>query len=813
MVVGLWRIKTPSGDTFNFNEITHTCNSSSGGQSVAVTPIAEHVDNQDPIDPCSENLLFGSSIWRLTSIDTNSGGRIDFIYGTEEYTISDYSSFRKNVVSQAIYNSQISMGSLSRGKIESNSGSNSRSRPGSPTGSTLISSSIWKSANNSTTTFHALEEIQFSTGKLVFYSSPNRQDRRGDIQLDSIVIKNTEDERVDSYSFDYDYFTSDLMGYGVQYPKSHAELTKRLKLISFTSKRNGSYRFRYDPRILPPKNSTAIDYWGYNNGRFDNSSDFANILRFSNQLAYSQLKNEFENNTSNHSSSLEHSRAASLIAMSYPTGGRSEFEYELNTFENYLVPDIELDQIPGSQIRSKGHGLRVSSITNRDINSEFVDRVEYDYYAGIAVVPQKFFFNESENIIYYTGSATDGTGYNYSFYSTIVKPVNVITPSTVAGGDYVGYGRVEKRRVDSQGNSLGKTVSRYHNNPYYVQLSIDSRLSVQSLPTGVENGSLGSSHVYNAEDVLIESTINTYEYNLISNYRYGVEYAVDGFYKEEFVPLPRLTPKLHTKCTFYPIFVHNTNMTQSVLKRYSGTDSLIIVSDYDYNTLNLISSKETISSEGDAIRELYYYPFDYPQDGFSSTERSTFNVMASSGVNNLSPVIYTQRLKNNHPFVKLTAYGFFGGKYLPSANRSRYFGSWKTDFEVLQYNGKGNIVEAKGRDGIVSTYFWGHSDAIPIAIIRNATVDQIVSELGQSVSQVLDYNEKDIDLIDGLRSQLSMARIFTFTYKPLVGMVSLTDPNGLTSEFAYDEFNRLLKTIDVSDHLLSKFEYNIFNGQ
>lgn len=50
--------------------------------------------------------------------------------------------------------------------------------------------------------------------------------------------------------------------------------------------------------------------------------------------------------------------------------------------------------------------------------------------------------------------------------------------------------------------------------------------------------------------------------------------------------------------------------------------------------------------------------------------------------------------------------------------------------------------------------------------------------------------------------------ITTYTYKPLVGMLSETSPNGNTVYYEYDAFGRLKNVKDINYKTLKSYEYN-----
>jgi YD repeat-containing protein len=59
-----------------------------------------------------------------------------------------------------------------------------------------------------------------------------------------------------------------------------------------------------------------------------------------------------------------------------------------------------------------------------------------------------------------------------------------------------------------------------------------------------------------------------------------------------------------------------------------------------------------------------------------------------------------------------------------------------------------------------------------------------------------------------LRNAFPNAQVTTFTYDPLIGVTSITDPRGETVYYHYDDFNRLEFVKDAQGDILSKNAYN-----
>ena len=59
-----------------------------------------------------------------------------------------------------------------------------------------------------------------------------------------------------------------------------------------------------------------------------------------------------------------------------------------------------------------------------------------------------------------------------------------------------------------------------------------------------------------------------------------------------------------------------------------------------------------------------------------------------------------------------------------------------------------------------------------------------------------------------LRSNLTNAFVSTYVYAPLTGVLSTTDPNGVTSYYEYDGLQRLKLIKDKDGNILKHYTYN-----
>ena len=77
--------------------------------------------------------------------------------------------------------------------------------------------------------------------------------------------------------------------------------------------------------------------------------------------------------------------------------------------------------------------------------------------------------------------------------------------------------------------------------------------------------------------------------------------------------------------------------------------------------------------------------------------------------------------------------------------------------------------------------------------------------------QSLSNTGSEVNLIaalNALRTTLPDAMVTTYTYKPLIGVSTVTDPKGDRINYIYDSFNRLQNVIDKNGNILSENMYN-----
>jgi YD repeat-containing protein len=241
---------------------------------------------------------------------------------------------------------------------------------------------------------------------------------------------------------------------------------------------------------------------------------------------------------------------------------------------------------------------------------------------------------------------------------------------------------------------------------------------------------------------------------------------------------------------------------------YSASDqlnsTLNTVKTYSYNNpLHCNLSVETSeSSNGETLETKYFYPQDLEMNG-----EPYFQDLIDKNITSIP--LDKQNFRNG---VKLseqkTTYNMWNGSLLlpEIISTSKGNASLETRVRFNEYDAFGHPLEVQMENGTVISYIWGYNHSQPIAKIENADNAAILSALGVSDFSTID--EGDMTNINNLRTGLPNAMVTTFTYIPLVGVSTITDPKGDTQTYTYDSFGRLHSVTDSQGNILSENEYH-----
>ncbi|WP_457617859.1 hypothetical protein [Lutibacter sp.] len=677
-----------------------------------------------------------------------------------------------------------------------------------------------------------INKILFKEGEIEFYYNSDRDDLIGAKRLTKIEIRNTHSEIIKSIHFVQDYFTSSD---NCNEPKC---LRLRLNEIYFEDKDKNvlpGYKFGYNSKKLPKRYSYKQDFLGYyNSANVDGTYFYIPRMYFKeNEGKYSYIPFNIPNQGystlfGNYSlnSDINYSKAASLEKIIYPEKGYETFEYELNSF-------IFL----GEEIQGGGLRLKSNKIFNFD-NS---------------LKRQKDYLYEDEN-----GSSTGSVLYSPRFIKLnlphFVSISQRSTNNNELGSSYVGYSKV-KISENNNGYIINEYISpkeilneypasyALFNTNQFTSFDIATNaFNLGLFPNLFENmenkrGKLISSKLYSSDNVLRKELINTYSYgdfeSIITGSSLIMSTSIGEIEDMIYEPYALVMSKVNSERNL---------LTNTIQKEYFPDGELITekIIVYD-NVLPFIKEITSIVNDNQLLKQKFYYPYNQ--------EFSSLTVMTGlQNQNIISNVVQSETYKNDILLsTKRTNYKDLGNNIILPESIQTAKGVLtptnllKDRIVYHNYDGFGNPIEISKSDGTHIVYIWGYNETQPIAKIENATYADVQSFLATAPyytsieaiqnSSNLD-NDRTIDSFDlngaiiysgnegtlrenlhNLRTVLPNSQVTTYTYDPLIGVTSITDPRGETIYYYYDSFNRLKFVKDAQGNILSENQYHYKNQQ
>lgn len=278
---------------------------------------------------------------------------------------------------------------------------------------------------------------------------------------------------------------------------------------------------------------------------------------------------------------------------------------------------------------------------------------------------------------------------------------------------------------------------------------------------------------YNLQDQLIETTS----------------------FERTFVDAP--LDKIGNRIRVQPVITYERVMTESFENGVAQGLKMITESTFDTLTRNLTQRKITDLGTNQTFEEQYTY----------------------QKLGNAYYQTQVEKFKNTQPLNRST-FEYQQNGTTQAYNLTKTFVAKSTlpleiEKEITKYDGYGNVLEYKTKDGTVVSQLWGYNGTKLVAELKNVSYSTIASHISAinlySNSGVF-YNENNlIAALDALRNAHPNAFVTTYTYKPLVGISSVTDVNGRKETYQYDSFNRLWRVLNHEGLIIKEYEYNIKN--
>lgn len=561
--------------------------------------------------------------------------------------------------------------------------------------------------------------------------------------------------------------------------------------------------------------SANKDHWGFYNGindpGYNRLPTYQSLLTRTDGPTNSPFYRNFGGG-SNKEPSEENTKTFVLNKITYPTGGYTSFDYELNRFSN----------------NTPAGGLRIKNITSYWSNNQISNQKNYTYYLGTSeIMPSQDYYLTTNNMDAGPGhtwfrrvTLSEDPYINLSprgssvTYSNVTETDNNGSISYIYDSDNAyTYEDLNYPGIYDQSGGLTNWIYKKIANNYkpwnygnLIEKQIQGSDFVQTEVNEYEEFIQGTTRDFIIErwlspECLINYNQGTYECNISSGYDYitplsgwNVFNFADRYYHTGGKRLKKTTTKYWNNST--PL------------------DELITIKEYYYENAqrpNVPTKFTTTNSKSEIITTNLKYPYDF-------STAAPFSDMISRNI--IAPVVEQTQTNTtlNKEIGKLKVnYSYWQGNtlILPSAIQKSILGNpLETETTINEYDPSGNILQVTGKDGVVTAYVWGYGQTYPVAKVIGKSYQDAVNQSGINLSIVSNILTTESDLRNELNKLRTLTNSFvtTYTYKPLVGMTSETDPRGRTTYYEYDVFNRLILVKDNLGKILKKICYN-YAGQ
>ena len=684
------------------------------------------------------------SAWHLYEIEAPTGEKVSFTY-TNDF-INAANQIQKTHATTSMTQNYVSASDGSQWQEQSPQPFVSRSAE---TFLKTIEGTNWKVE---------LTNVDYTIGLPITLNSSKQ------LQSLKISAKTSPLTTLKSFDFTYDGLSNTALLTSIQEKDSQGSISIPAHLFEY-----------YNTSIPTTTNGTSIniDFWNYYNGAFN-----------------STLLPQFG---ANRNPNLTATSIGALKKITYPTGGTSEFEYELNEFS--YIRDT-----PYSNTRATHGGLRVKKITNTPvIGLPIVKTYQYNDFNNTA----RSSGIVGEITIPYSISSTIFVSCSKSIFTNSCPTNNSITytifksePFYQMSKDPVYYYNV---REITNGNSRADHVFTSHFDfPDFLGQAyglmnasvggVSSEDFARSLPKNIK-------YYNNSTDLISEKQ---YNYTLVDRYKAPTYYIGVAFVRDQQGESFTFSKGLNT----YSGWLQKTGETDI---SYAGTAALTTNSVYTYGNSTYLqmtgmsvteSKAKPITLQGGGtiaedrkIETTLKYPYDYATDAI---------YVGMVNKNIISPVIEKTvqlSIKNTNgttTYVPVnyekTTYNLFGTSYLPQKIETQIgSGTLITPITFDSYDTRGNVSKYTTRKGEVTNLtYYGTTDYGKTDLLKTYSIG------GGSTGTVLQ-------------------RSMSYDYKPLVGLLSATDINGYSINYQYDASNRLMSVKDKDNNFLKDFNYHYAN--
>ncbi|MDA3616704.1 RHS repeat domain-containing protein [Polluticaenibacter yanchengensis] len=411
------------------------------------------------------------------------------------------------------------------------------------------------------------------------------------------------------------------------------------------------------------------------------------------------------------------------------------------------------------------------------------------------------------------------------------------SPFTFLKGNALGYSMVTEYTKSATGTT-GKTVSNfaidadggeYYKFPYHPSVDLDwlrglllEQKEYKSLEEGYE---------------LLRKTKNYYKYaGLVDNASIFTmplmnENDPNLLYKYEkgrgitYLPLITLAPNpllntvpAHLLPVGFKIYYQTAgtcDIDSTIITEYNNGNPVSVHTKYGYNYSKhyQLSSKKSYLNNGDRRVEELIYPLSKTTPTTLETALITSNRVAQPVEQNMV-VQNTAEQQTGSTQARTILKNWSGKVFAEKMETAVNANPFKTDLTIFNYDAKGRPLSLETTAGVKETGLRGYKNNYVVARVIGAdwsTVQALVDTAVLNNGTQAQISTQLQNLRNGFAAN-PLVQVFTYTYDPLVGVTTQTDPSGRKTTYEYDNFNRLYLVRDQDNRIVRKICYN-YAGQ
>lgn len=486
-----------------------------------------------------------------------------------------------------------------------------------------------------------------------------------------------------------------------------------------------------------------------------------------------------------HAPSLLDGQAEMLTKITWPTGGKTRFEYEQHDYAK--VVNATLTSV--SDERGKCGGLRIAVVSREDADGKLLSSQHYRYVTADArnalssgILKRK----PTKEIRYTSGEAILVLKSEDGFYPSVT---NLNSPD-------VGYSCVIEETKDGEGRLQGKIIHRFSNYDadvygnthydepaYYSMLIGDSYTNTYSSHSA-ERGKLLSEEYYNVAGELLHKL--EYKYEKVNPDSFVTAWQAEVCFCRDEERLVYAFVGTLTNTYMYSYLKTSVKETE-----YTDRGTFSTERTFAYDNTRKQLKRETLGKGDELLTTTYTYPWDYSEYGWM-TEKNIVSPVVEKVVSNGT----SSRGERTDYTSSDKVYNPSNNGYYPSRHTILVDGvPRRTDYVVSAADAYGNPVELEV-DGLKQVLIWGCGGQRLLMRIENTTLELVEGILGHHPSS---YSSKAIDKIDytdlqNLRYKLPLAHCYIYKYNKNLFLESSTAADGTTLFYNYDYVGRLRGT-------------------